>query len=366
MASRWLQSLIFSSLKETQMKNIKLTTILIIWGRFALCQSILITPNSNQNQITNFGPTSFQQPLFLGIKAGGTHSSKTSAPAESSLMNLGGMGRISSSQWASSNSASIEFKTTQVYTPNSGGSDIIFGTTPNGTNTLTNRMWIKESGNVGINDNDPQSRLHITNSGIANLVPADNTLLTVESSSFNAISLLANTETGLLFGSTLGNRRGRILYNPSTDVMSFYTANANRMTISNSKVGINTTTPEATLDVFGDIRFSKKKEIEHVGLGCTTCPMIIQNLDRQNASVIRFFGGNTIQLYSIAGGVDGMIIYIYVLSQTNLMIMNNNGTTGNTISTGTGNNFAIGQGGGLTLVYDADGDGFWRVIGYTQ
>lgn len=345
------------------MKTIKIFFAISLLGNILNAQSITLTPNGNQNEITV--KSLIGSPIFWGLKAGGSPSSRTAAPALSNLMLLGGNGGTSTG-FDATISAQIELKSSQAFTSVGSGSDIILTTTTNGTDTPEERMWIRENGNIGIGDNNPSTLLHVSNGSIIT-TPAPNTLLTVESNTYTALSLIAGTETGLMFGNSTSNARGKITYNPVTDNMSFFTANANRMTIDGLKVGIGTTTPNTTLDVNGDLRLSKRKDVEHFGTGCATCPMVILNLNRENASVIRFFGGNIIQLSGIQGGVDGMIVYLYALSSTTLQLVNDSGgSTGNRILTGTGANLGIATGGGITLVYDSDNDGYWRVIGYTQ
>jgi hypothetical protein len=84
-------------------------------------------------------------------------------------------------------------------------------------------------------------------------------------------------------------------------------------------------------------------------------------------SIMRFYGGGTTDVLGIQSGNDGQLLYLYVLSSTELILHHNNnaeGLTGKPIITNTGSDITI-TGGGATLIYDGISE-CWRVIGYAD
>ena len=104
--------------------------------------------------------------------------------------------------------------------------------------TNLERMIIDPSGLVGIGTTNPERPLHIKGA--------------------NPIIRLESNATGsafIEFGDSVDNNIGRILYQHTNNSMQFNTNDIERMRIDSSgSVGIGTTTPQATLDVSGDIR----------------------------------------------------------------------------------------------------------------
>jgi hypothetical protein len=149
----------------------------------------------------------------------------------------------------------------------------------------------------------------------------------------------------------------RFLTTPNGSITS-----SERMVIDNDgEVGIGRATPQAKLDVDGDII-----------LGVLTKEVVapatnVNGMDREGKSVIRFTGVSPILLSGIAGGVDGMIIYIYNYDAAPLTIRNDNASASNENRIWTGNSADIvftGRGGAV-LVYDGV-NLKWRVISYND
>jgi hypothetical protein len=112
---------------------------------------------------------------------------------------------------------------------------------------------------VGIGISSPQAKFHIAE-GKSGGAPHEFTILAVESEKHTYINLLSpsNQETGILFGNPNNSASGAILFNfaENPEGFQFRTGgNFTRMTITNSGlVGINSYSPQATLDVGGNIR----------------------------------------------------------------------------------------------------------------
>ena len=148
---------------------------------------------------------------------------------------------------------------------------LIFGTTPSGSATATEKMRITSAGNVGINTTTPAHKLSV----LGDQLIFGDLLLEGSANSFRTISM--NTSDGsdnqtlsLCGGATASSARGArveikgnetggdvniIAGNVSTGDIDFYTANASRMIINNAgNVGIGYSSPSYKLDVNGVTR----------------------------------------------------------------------------------------------------------------
>jgi hypothetical protein len=218
------------------------------------------------------------------------------------------------------------------------------------------RMRVLSGGNVGIGTNAPDRKLHVYN-GNSGRTPSSSTSFFTESSGNNYLEIATpdNGERGVMFSNPTDGASGGIYYF-NKDMYFNTNSNDRRMTIlANGNVGIGTNTPTAKLDVEGDI-VVRKTTISTTG---------VQNaLNRAGGSSIKFDGSGTVTLNGIAGGVDGMILYI-INSQGTTLIINNENTgalAANRITTNTGSALTITNRGGATLIYDS-ATNLWRVIG---
>ena len=142
--------------------------------------------------------------------------------------------------------------------------------------------------------------------------------------------------------------------------MRLRTNNTDRVNIlTNGNVGIGTPTPNAKLNINGDLSIGNKLTYSTVG---------VQNaLNRNGSSRIFINGFGSVTLNGIAGGVDGLIIFLYTDSGTTLTINNTDGSAAiaDRIATHTGGSVIINGRGGVTLMYDV-AKGYWRIIGFAD
>jgi hypothetical protein len=126
-------------------------------------------------------------------------------------------------------------------------------------------------------------------------------------------------------------------------------------------VGINRPSPQAKLDIDGDIilgTLQKTSSLPNPNFNA---------LDREGKSVIRFAGSNPMTLSGITGGVEGMILYIYCYENAPLTIQNEGAAAAsqNQIWTGNSGNIVFTGRGGAVLVYDGLNQK-WRVVSYNN
>lgn len=278
--------------------------------------------------------------------------------------NLGGFGRIMKLQTNSNVEMSlmsssvglsaINFGTSTdedqakiLYSPSSYNMALRLGT--------TDKININATG-VGIGIFSPESKLHVYNGSAGNITPFHSSVATFEGSAATSISILspANNFGTIFFGSPTSNVNGQIVYEHPANRMRFGTASGTKMTIEgNGYVGIGTT-PTAKLEVAGNYAISGK----------TPMTGSQNNFNLGGKSVLHVSGGGSYTLTGIANGTDGMILHIYVSTSTDLILADNSvlSLAVNRIVTGSNADITISQGGGATLIYDADVD-YWRVIG---
>ena len=257
-----------------------------------------------------------------------------------------------------------------------------------GTNS-TARFYIKSGGKVGIGTANPDFNLEVNATSDAGLAvtryggdspglfgrSAGGTEAAPTATQLNhTLSIFgARGHDGIGFTSS----RARIETNATQNWTS--TANGAKMaffttpngTVSSTQqmvidhdgdVGINRTTPQAKLDVDGDIILGAKSHEPAFPNSD------IFALNRDGKSIIRFIGTNTTSLSGIAGGVEGMMLYIYNYSTVSFTIKNESATALNENRIWTGNSgtdIVFSARGGAVLVYDGV-NLKWRVISYNN
>lgn len=226
----------------------------------------------------------------------------------------------------------------------------------------SSKMVIESTGNVGIGTTSVATgvKFHLDN-GASGVTPNSggtfSPTLFMERNGHNYLEIASPdaNERGVIFSNPTDGNSGGIYYSSKN---MYFRSNSNntRMTIlANGNVGIGTATPTARLDIEGDI-VVKKASTSTVGT--------FNALDRVGSSHFKFNGIGTITLNGIAGGQDGMILFLSTGGSATLNIQNLNGsaTAANQIATNTGGTITISGRGGATLIYDSDGP-FWRIVG---
>jgi hypothetical protein len=128
---------------------------------------------------------------------------------------------------------SIELEQSSAGTTSPSETDFVFNNFFGGS--LSEKMRIDASGNVGIGESTPLRKLHITDS-------SSSTYIRIETGNTNI--------SGIEFADTDDTNVGRISYDHSDNSMEFRVNDAERMRIDSSgQVGIGTGSPNATLEV---------------------------------------------------------------------------------------------------------------------
>lgn len=245
---------------------------------------------------------------------------------------------------------SITFSPTNTSIDARTNQPLIFST--NGTE----RMRISSTGNVGIGQTNPITKLGVLHGGGIGI-------LNKSSSSFSTIDIDAfNGDAALRFANN-GTNQWNLRNEPiSNDFQILELGNGGiRFQIQNStgNIGIGTSSPNAKLDINGDVVIRKKTLLP-------TTTQTVNNLDRNGASIICTgvaTASQTITITGITGGVDGMMIWIYPTNFFTIRLENedSNSTDINRIKTTSGSANILSIRGGSTLIYDGS-EQRWHVV----
>lgn len=338
------------------MKKLFISTIILCF--FAnvqvFSQSTLIQPSFDEILTTKYGGS---EPNLAGRHSSGTATTPTATTSGLGLVTFSGRGYTGTS--FTSDRASILMSADEAFTSIAQGTRISFSTTLNGTTSLTERMRIDNTGFVGIGTTNPLKKVHVYQ-GASGASPFGNSMLFLEDVTNSYISMASpeSNETGILFSKPSSSVSGGMVYT-SSNRLSLFAGGSTRVSItSTGNVGIGTSAPTAKLDIEGDI-VVKKTTNTTVGT--------INALSRSGGSSLFMNGAGTVTVNGIAGGVDGMILYLICGNATTLVLNHENASAaaGDRITTQTAGNVTISQRGGAVLIYESS-TAKWRIIGFAN
>lgn len=401
------------------MKKIFISTIifcLFVIGE-VFSQSVSISPVNDEILLTKYGSS----PNLAGRRSAGTSSSPSATSLNSSLVTFSGRGYNGTG--FTSDKVQINMLADETFSSTANGTRIIFSTTLNGTTSMSERVRIDNTGKVGIGSTDPLGKLQINHDTDANddfphirlrqLSDINFGRLRFENSDgtryfMNKIDLGSATASSNSYRWTYGaielmrlRGDGNVgigtaspdakLYvvgsqdNNGTDGTFKVSNGANDMIFDSNeidvsgnnqlylnnnssgnvsigtgggKVGIGTNSPTAKLDIEGDIVVKKTTN---------TSTGTINALSRSGGSSLFMNGAGTVTVNGIAGGVDGMILYLICGNSTTLVLNHENvsAVAGDRITTQTAGTITITQRGGAVLIYEGS-SAKWRIIGFAN
>ena len=182
-------------------------------------------------------------PAITFRRSNGTGASPSAILADSLIISLRGVGYRATSY--SNSKVAVRGVAAENWTDTAQGTYITLLTTPKLGTDLAERVRIDDAGNVGIGTTEPFAKLVIGNgSGI------NRAAIFAGAASYSILDFAdATSGTGMTVGG--------IGYEHSSNSEYFVTDNVERMRIiSNGNVGIGTTTPNATLEVIGNVSVS--------------------------------------------------------------------------------------------------------------
>jgi hypothetical protein len=117
---------------------------------------------------------------------------------------------------------------------------LVFSTTADGANSVTERMRIDSSGRVGIGETAPANLLHVKVSDVG-VNPHASAQIVLERDGTNYLQFLTATDgtSGLLFGDALDIDVGKIYYDHNVPAMYLTVETANILTLKSSEVIFN-------------------------------------------------------------------------------------------------------------------------------
>jgi hypothetical protein len=263
---------------------------------------------------------SFGLPNQLNARrAQGTKASPTALTSGINLLALNGYG-YGNTGYSSGSRVQISLRSAEAWTDTAQGTQIVFSTTPAGTTTQTERMFITSGGNVGIGGS-PATKLDVIgNTPTGGIVIRS---FNSDTSGTSASSLYAQNGTGTNVQlQTFGT--DAILNVSSNNPLAFRTNNTERMRIlsTTGNVGIGTASPDQKLTVnegeIGVYRTTGYPTLQLNSVQATGYAPPMLNLNRIGASgtatpnnsligQIRFDGLDTASTYSNFATIEAVI-----------------------------------------------------------
>lgn len=243
--------------------------------------SIVIQGDANKERVDIYSAGASPGPAFQGKGFGGTIASPTATMAGMDLFILAGSG-YNGSAFAVPNPATIHMRADDNWTTTDTGTNISFYTTPDGSATSAQRLFIANDGTVGIGTSSPADNVEITGTNASpgvmmsayytggagpvfagrhargtatspSALQAGDALLTLAGYGFGTTAWNGVPTPNIRFSAddtwTDTDRGSNITLNTTADGN---TAPATRMFIANNgNIGIGTTSPGYLLDVEG-------------------------------------------------------------------------------------------------------------------
>ena len=121
------------------------------------------------------------------------------------------------------------------------------------TNSISEKMRITPSGNVGIGTDNPAANLHVSNGSSGATVNSNADDLIIESATNAGISILGdgNETQYLMFGDAANSAIGRVLYDHNTNHMALWTNANERMRLTSSGKLLIGKTDESVINTVG-------------------------------------------------------------------------------------------------------------------
>jgi hypothetical protein len=165
------------------------------------------------------------------------HISKSGSGTQFRMQQTGA-NSYTEAQWMTPTGSMYIFVNSSTYTSYGGANATNFYSS-NGsfnfhTNVGNNHLVIKNNGNIGINNTDPQEKLHIIGTEGAVALSSYYGQLVNENNGESAISIIGNSYSSIYFGDAATNFAGAVVYNHSINAIDFRTGSNNRRMQLNS------------------------------------------------------------------------------------------------------------------------------------
>lgn len=199
-------------------------------------------------------------PKYIGRRSQGTMASPTAVTNGNYLLDIQAAGYGATG--FSSTRASISLATSENWTDTAQGTQILFSTTGAGTTTMSERMRITSSGNIGIKTQNPAAALEVASGGTTatyGLSQTPSLIVGINNNTNPGAIKVWGTATGAygMIQATNGNFHldsasgtNGLYLNYYNSAAGFTDIQAGKIRVTNSgNVGIGTTTPSNTMDM---------------------------------------------------------------------------------------------------------------------
>ena len=182
------------------------------------------------------------------------------------------------------------------------------------TNKNVTKMVLTDVGNVGIGDNTPNARMHISNGTGGGLYNAEADLIIEDNSqTYIQFSTPVNQEAGIFSGHSSMDIRSSLRFKSDSSVVISSGGTTSRLTIlKNGNTGIATSTPEAKLDVNGTAIIGTNgtvlTEVIKVTVNLDIIPMLAGGSALETFAVPNATLGSTAMISPAAALQSGIII----------------------------------------------------------